>query len=168
MNIEIRQATHDDADWLYKSFEAEFNQNRPYNYFVECCDLQAKDELILLYAVNGSDYLGHLKVVWHPDYTYFRDNNIPEIQDLNVVGSARRQGVASRLMDVAEAHIKERSPVAGIGFGLFPAYGAAQVMYVRRGYVPDGRGIAYHGESVTEGQTVSVDKYLVLSMTRQL
>ena len=44
-------------------------------------------------------------------------------------------------------------------------YGSAQRMYVKRGYVPDGRGLVTHGEFVTYGEPAIVDDDLVLYFT---
>lgn len=37
-----------------------------------------------------------------------------------------------------------QSDTIGIGFGLYADYGTAQRMYIKRGFVPDGRGIMYN------------------------
>ena len=141
---------------------------KPDGYFEACCEAQARGELVLLVARTGEQLHGYLKVVWRPDYPPFRDGNIPEIQDLNVVPASRRQGVATRLMDAAERLVAERSPVIGIGFGLHPGYGAAQRMYVLRGYVPDAQPLTYEDKFVTEGQQVRLDDALVLHLTKHL
>lgn len=61
-------------------------------------------------------------------------------------------------MDEAEKRIFERSEVAGIGFGISADYGAAQRMFVKRGYVPDGRGLwSLKGYYVWEQSTIQVD-----------
>lgn len=60
------------------------------------------------------------------------------------------------------------SKIAGIGVGLFSDYGAAQRMYVSRGYVPDGRGITYHCEAVSGGDKVIADDDLVLWFAKRL
>lgn len=64
-------------------------------------------------------------------------------------------------MDHAEAMIARIAPEAGIGVGLHPGYNVAQGMYMRRGYVPDGRGAMWRGEFITEGQSVIADDDLV-------
>jgi GNAT superfamily N-acetyltransferase len=124
--------------------------------------------MVVLVARTGEQLHGYLKVVWRPDYPPFRSQNIPEIQDLNVVPESRRRGVATRLMDAAERIVAQRSPVIGIGFGLHPGYAAAQRMYVLRGYVPDAQPITYEDEFVTEGQQVRLDDSLVLHLTKTL
>ncbi len=55
----------------------------------------------------------------------------------------RRQHVGSALMDAAESVIAARSTIAGLGVGLYADYSAAHLMYLKRGYLPDGPGIAY-------------------------
>lgn len=80
----------------------------------------------------------------------------------------RRQRIASALLDEAETRIAARSPTAGIGFGLYPDYGPAQRLYVLRGYVPDGRGVAYAGRTAAALQAVANDDELVLYLIKQL
>jgi hypothetical protein len=41
-------------------------------------------------------------------------------------------------------------------------------MYVKRGYVPDGRGITYDGRVVEPGEQVRVDDSLTLQLTKRL
>ena len=71
-------------------------------------------------------------------------------------------------MDEAEGRIAERSSVVGIGVGLYRDYGAAQRMYIKRGYIPDGRGVYYDTEQVQPGQRVPVDDSLALFFTKEL
>ena len=93
---------------------------------------------------------------------------IPEIQDLNVIRSRRREGIASWLLDEAEARIVKQARYAGIGFGLYADYGAAQRLYIQRGYVPEGRGIHYRNESLPPGACCTVDDDLVLYLVKPL
>ena len=71
-------------------------------------------------------------------------------------------------MDDAENIIAPRSRVAGIGVGFDSDYGAAQRLYVLRGYVPDGNGGTSHGTQVKWGDSVTVDDDLVLYFTKTL
>jgi len=107
-------------------------------------------------------------VNWRPSYPGFSEQNIPEIQDLNVLRQFRRQGVASRLLDRAESEVARLSGVVGIGVGLHPGYSGAQRLYVRRGYIPDGRGVTYRDRYMDEGAQVVLDDQLVLHLTKKL
>jgi hypothetical protein len=44
----------------------------------------------------------------------------------------------------------------------------AHLMYLRRGYRPDGRGATYRRETVPPGGAVRVDDELALMMTKRL
>jgi hypothetical protein len=70
-------------------------------------------------------------------------------------------------MDEAERRMFEKSKTIGIGVGMYADYGAAQRMYVLRGYVPDGRGLFYKEQPVLPGKEVLVDDYLVLYLTKE-
>ena len=55
-------------------------------------------------------------IVWESDYLPFRNIQIPEISDLNVLPSFRRRGIATAIMDKSERMISEHSDTVGIGF----------------------------------------------------
>ena len=167
MNETIEQLTEDRVDWLTEQF-TRLAWSKSDGYFRECFAAQEHGEMIVLVTRTGEQLHGYLKVVWKPDYPPFRDQSIPEIQDLNVVPASRRQGVATRLMNAAEHIITERSSVAGIGVGLHPGYAAAQRMYVLRGYIPDAKPITYGNKFVVEGQNVKLDDELILHLTKSL
>ena len=70
--------------------------------------------------------------------------------------------VSAAAYDEAERVVSERSSVVGIGVGMYADYGTAQRMYVKRGYIPDGRGLFFRQDFVEPGQTVIVDDDLAL------
>jgi ribosomal protein S18 acetylase RimI-like enzyme len=122
---------------------------------------------ILVAEVDGA-FAGYLTIVWESDYLPFQQAGIPEIVDLNVLQKFQRRGIATTLLDAAEGRIAERAQIAGIGVGLTADYGPAQALYVKRGYVPDGRGAVSHGAFIRYGESISVDDDLVLYLTRVL
>jgi hypothetical protein len=71
------------------------------------------------------------------------------------------------LLDRAEAEVARLSGAVGIGVGLHPGYNAAQRLYVKRGYIPDARGITYRDRFVEDGAKVVVDDDLVMHFTKQ-
>lgn len=113
-------------------------------------------------------FAGHVTVNWQPAYAALATMNIPEIQDLNVLRKFRRRGIATRLLDHAEREAACRSDVVGIGVGLHPGYNAAQRLYGKRGYIPDGHGVTYRDCYVEEGSTIVLDDELILHLTKQL
>lgn len=128
---------------------------------------QRGDRVVLVAFLDGA-FAGYLTIAWQSGYAPFREAGIPEIVDFNVLPRFRQRGIGSRLMDEAEQRIAERSPVAGIGVGMDPDYGAAQRLYVKRGYVPDGLGLSSNGRHVRWGETVRVDDGLNLHFTKDL
>jgi GNAT superfamily N-acetyltransferase len=122
----------------------------------------------VLIARIENTFVGYVTVKWRPEYPPFRDSNIPEIKDLNVLPQHRRKHIGARLMDEAERLISTRSPIGGISVALHSDYGAAQRFYVLRGYVPDARGITSHEKRVGYGDDVPVDDDLVLWLTKDL
>ena len=72
------------------------------------------------------------------------------------------------LLDDAERTVARKSGDVGIGVGLHPGYNAAQRLYIKRGYIPDGRGVTYENRYVREGEQVVLDDNLVLHFTKKL
>jgi GNAT superfamily N-acetyltransferase len=106
--------------------------------------------------------------LWRSDYVPFRTGGIPEIVDFNVLPSYRRRGVGTALMDAAEQTIAQRADQAGLGCGLYADYGPALRLYLRRGYLPDGRGITYDRRNVEPGQSVRIDDSAALMLVKRL
>jgi GNAT superfamily N-acetyltransferase len=122
---------------------------------------------IFLAFVEG-EFAGYLTICWRSSYEPFQNQHIPEIVDFNVLPKFRRQGIGTQLMDAAENNIASVERVAGIGVGLDPDFGAAQRLYVLRGYIPDGRGLHYRDHYVKYGEQITVDYDLTLFFTKEL
>lgn len=128
-------------------------------------DLKIRDMYV---ARVKEEFAGYLTISWQSSYAPFREMKIPEIMDFNVLPKFRRLGVGTQLMDKAEAEIAKLSPMAGIGVGMTSDYGAAQRLYVLRGYIPDGNGLYYLGRPIQYGQAFKVDDNLALYLTKEL
>lgn len=119
-------------------------------------------------APDPPAFAGYLTIVWESEYPPFREAGIPEIVDFNVLIKHRRMGIGSALMDEAERLVAERAPIVGIGVGLTPDYGPAHILYVKRGYIPDGRGLFYRGHHLQWGETCTINDELSLNFTKVL
>jgi GNAT superfamily N-acetyltransferase len=165
--LAIRSLVAEDVEVIASAFR-ELSWNKPVVQYQCYLAEQGSGQRVVLVAHLDGCFAGYLTVVWESCYTPFAQESIPEIMDLNVLPRFRRQGVATALMEAAEKTIRERSPIAGIGVGLDADYGAAQRLYVLRGYVPDGRGLMANGCPILYGDSVSVDDKLMLYFTKRL
>lgn len=142
--------------------------NKPAAQYERYLAEQHRGEREVLVAAWEEAFAGYVTIVWRSAYEPFRDAGIPEIADFNVLPHRRRRGIGSRLLDEAERCIAARSPLGGIGVGLYADYGAAQRLYVKRGYAPDGRDLISHRRRVIGGERVVVDDDLALYFTKVL
>lgn len=81
-------------------------------------------------------------MIWESDYESFRQQGIPEVNDMNTVTSLRRNGIGTRMLEAAEELVQQTGRrVIGIGVGVTPDYAIAQKLYPKLGYVSDGTGV---------------------------
>lgn len=165
--LHIRELRAEDIESIAAAFAA-LGWHKPASQYERYLVEQQAGERVVLVAFIDGEFAGYLTIVWLSGYTPFREESIPEIVDFNVLPHLRRSKIGTRLMDRAEERIAERSPVAGIGVGMYPDYGPAQRLYVLRGYVPDGRGLTTGTRPVGYGDQIVVDDDLVLYFTKQL
>lgn len=165
--LTLRNLQATDIQRIAQAF-AELGWNKPASQYEHYLNQQKAGQRDVMVAFVGDEFAGYVTVVWVSDYEPFRSAAIPEIVDFNVLPQFRRRGIGTQLMDEAERRIAQRSPIAGIGVGMTPDYGAAQRLYVLRGYVPDGRGLAAHNRHLHYGDVVTVDDGLALMFTKEL
>jgi GNAT superfamily N-acetyltransferase len=146
----------------------ELGWNKPASQYERYLMEQRSRSRTVLVALVRDEFAGYLTIRWSSNYEPFRMSNIPEIVDFNVLPTFRRMGIGTQLMDEAEVEIAEVSDVAGIGVGMTPDYGAAQRLYVLRGYVPNGLGLHWRDHHVHYGEEVVVDDDLGLYFTKKL
>lgn len=164
-SIAVRTLAAEDVAPIAAAFAA---WPKPAQLFERYLAEQAAGRRVVLVAWCGEEVCGYGNVVWESGYPPFREARIPEIQDLNVLPGLRRRGIGNRLLEEAERLVSLRTRRVGIGVGLYADYGAAQRLYVRRGYVPDGRGIHYDGRPVPGGARVVADDDLALYLVKDL
>lgn len=163
----IRPLTPADPAALHAAFQ-ELGWDKPVALFERyLAEHAAQVRHCVLAEVDGA-LAGYVTLAWTSDYPPFAQQGIPEISDLNVLPRHRRAGVAATLLDHIENVAARRSSVVGLGVGLYADYGAAQRIYVRRGYLPDGRGVMYANQPVAPGEMLTLDDDATLMFTRRL
>jgi GNAT superfamily N-acetyltransferase len=163
--ISIRELKAEDCLVMANAFTAQ-GWNKPASKFEQYLAEQKIGQRLALIAEFEGAFAGYLTVVWESDYPPFREASIPEIVDFNVLLKYRRRGIGTVLMDSAEKSISGRSDIAGIGVGLMSDYGNAQILYVKREYIPDGRGIYANGRWLEYGDQLTVDDDVTLYLTK--
>jgi len=161
----IKMLEQNDCATIASDF-AGMGWSKPIGHFEAYLAQQRSGARTVWIAFCDGAFAGYITVVWLSEYPPFAERGIPEIADLNVLPKYRGRGVASCLLDIAEQDCTRRSPVIGIGVGLYAAYGAAQRLYVKRGYVPDGHGVTCNYQPVTPGGAAIVDDELVIWLTK--
>ncbi len=139
------------------------------NYYERCIERHKNGELVIILAELEGQYIGYCILNWQPKYAYFKTCNIPEIQDLNVLSHYRRRGVGRMLIEYCEdmAHSKKYKEM-GIAVGMDASFGAAQRLYIKMGYIPDGAGLCYDRKQVAIGEFKPIDENLSLMMSKAI
>ena len=169
--IVIRRFVESDIPVIVPSFE-EHHWPKPEETFKEYLLEQQAGGRVVWIANVDNKFAGYITLTWWSQYQSFRDCQIPEIMDLNVLPPFRRIGIGLKLLVTAESEAATRSDVVGIGVGLYGGddggYGLAQRLYVKSGYIPDGRGVTYNYQPVVPGDCMPCDDDLVLWFTKRL
>ena len=163
----IRFLEKKDIPGIARAFQ-QLGWNKPVSQYERYLREQELKSRLVVVAFVKEEFAGYLTICWNSDYEAFHEGNIPEIVDFNVLPKFRRMGIGTQLMDRAETEIAKVSTITGIGVGMDSSYGAAQRLYVLRGYVPDGRGLHYRDHHIKYGEEITVDDSLALYLTKEL
>ena len=163
-----RLTTMEGTKRLHTHFSRHYPWYKQDDYFKRCLHENIDGSRITLMAYYEDQLAGCCHLLYDSDYLYFRENRIPEINDLNVFPEFQRKKIATAMFDELEAVVSESSQYIGVGVGLYKDYGKAQRMYTSRGYVMDGNGLTYMNVSVTPGKSVLVDDDLIIYLIKDL
>ena len=95
-------------------------------------------------------------------------SKVGEIVDLGVFFHIHNKGIGTKLLDVAEQEAARLADTVYLAVGVHSGYGAAQRMYVKRGYLPDGSGVWYQGKQLEQYAPCVNDDDLLLFMSKTL
>lgn len=165
--ITIRDMCAGDIEIMSQAFALQ-GWSKPISQFEQYLEACRQGMREVIVALCDGQFAGYVTIVWTSGYPPFREAGIPEVVDFNVLIAFQRRGIGTALMDEAERRIGQRSPFAGLGVCLHADYGPAQVLYARRGYVPDGRGVSWRGSLAPAGSAVTLDDDLVLHLVKRL
>ncbi|WP_435641334.1 GNAT family N-acetyltransferase [Micavibrio aeruginosavorus] len=164
--ITIRMAIDADGTAL-NALRPQMDRVRDDRYFAQCMGEIAAECRVMFVAETGAGIVGYVMLNRQSRYQPFRSAGIYEIQDLYVLPDHRRGGVGEQLVQACEDQARsEKCDMIGLAVGLHAGFGSAQRLYTRRGYVPDGFGLVYDMDRVSEGAFVCVDDDLNLMMVK--
>lgn len=161
----------DDIPSIVSAF-SQIGWNKPASVFEEYLEEVAAGDRLVWVAFVHDQFAGYITLKWQSKYPFFREQSIPEIMDLNVLPHARKRGLGSHLLDIAEKEAATKSNTIGIGVGLYTGedggYGAAQRLYVKHGYIPNGKGVTYNYQPTIPGASYPLDDDFILWFTKKL
>lgn len=169
-DFSIRVMTESDIDSLSHTFcfpwtTFQKTLEKWQQYYVE---QQAHGRTVCLLEASNQ-LIGYGSLLRVSQYPYFRDNKIPEINDIWIKEELRNRGFGKALITHLENMARDEDyEQIGIGVGLYRDYGPAQKLYVEMGYAPDGKGITYKYVYVTPGKPYPVDDDLITWMQKAL
>jgi GNAT superfamily N-acetyltransferase len=153
---------------LHYSF-SKVGWEKPVSLFEKYLEEQNSGAREVLVALFEGDVAGYGTLVWESKYDFFKKRDIPEINDLNVLPNFRGKGIATLILNDFEKRVaKTTHSKVGIGFGLYKDYGAAQSLYIKRGYLPNKEGVTYNYQNVVPGRSYPIDDDLVLWFVKNL
>lgn len=129
---------------------------------------QKKGECIALLAMYKGHIAGFVFLYYKCKWGGMGNQGMPGIVDLKVFPAYRKCGIGSKLMDVAEEKAKECCDKIYLDVCLNSEYGPAQRLYIKRGYVPDGKGVYYEENVCATGAECRNDDELTLCLVKQL
>jgi GNAT superfamily N-acetyltransferase len=161
MSIELRIATNATLDdFIAAAIQHFFSGNE--NEARDNLGPFDEDETSFILGYLGNEPIATVTVRWRPNYPLFREAGIPFIQNIEVRYDLRGQGYGGQMLDAVEQLIARRSSKAGICVALFDDYGPAQRLYVKRGYIPDGRGACHRFTPLRRGEAITLtDDHLI-------
>lgn len=129
---------------------------------------QKNGECMALLAVYHSMIAGYVFLYYQCKWGGLGGQGIPGIVDLIVFEPYRNKGIAGKLMDAAEKIASEYHDSVYLDVCLNSAYGSAQRLYMKRGYVPDGKGMYYQEKVCPKNAPCKNDDELTLCLVKKL
>ena len=134
------------------------------NYYKE----QDENKRKVFVAVYEGKVCGLCTLVMNPTEGPWAGMGYPEIVDLSVFRHVHNKGIGNKLLDVVEREAAKLTDTVYLAVGVHSGYGAAQRIYVKRGYIPDGSGVWYQGKPLEQYVPCCNDDDLLLFMSKRL
>lgn len=165
-NIQIQIMTHADIPLICRADNDESEGNR--KYLQNQLTNQENGDCAALLALYKGEVAGYVFLYYKCKWGGLGKQGIPAIVDLVVFEKYRRAGIATALMDVAEEIAGKNAHKVYLDVCLNSEYGPAQRLYIKRGYVPDGKGVYYEEKVCATDAVCKNDDELTLCLIKEL
>lgn len=168
MTVKLSYLQDEELDKIVAAFKS-IGWYKPRSIYEAYLSEQSSEVRSVIVAYENDNFCGYVTIKWQSDYPSFKQHNIPEIADLNVLPIYRNRGIGTKLVKWCEVQAGKRGFTnIGIGVGMTADYGNAQRLYVSLGFIPDGQGLHYKYRAANYGDNVIVDDDLVLYFTKSI
>lgn len=164
--IIIREMRYSDVDTIYQEFDrlGWHPKRSTYEMYYREAQEGKRDVFVAEYQGQAVGYATLLQAAGEGPF----EGRYPEIKDFNVFPQYRGRGIGNLILDAAEETAGKYADTVTLAVGLHAGYGAAQRIYVKRGYIPDGSGVWYGGRVLPEYADCCNDDDLNLFLSKQL
>lgn len=165
-NVVICEMSYDDIPFICKADHDESEKNIA--YLKNQLNNQDNQECSALIALYQGKVAGYVFLYYKCRWGGLANCKIPGVVDLIVFEEYRKKGIATNLMNVAEDIAKRHGDKVYLDVCLCSEYGPAQRLYIKRGYLPDGKGV-YYEEKVLEADAICKNNdELTLCLVKEL
>lgn len=167
-DIVVRDFIESDAQTITNEEIAQGWVNQKIDKYLNRMKDQKAGKCISLAAEYQGNVAGYVNVYPNSQWGALGGRGYAEIIDFGVLEKYRKNGIGSKLMDVAEQIASKYADTVYLGVGLHRDYGSAQRMYVKRGYVPDGSGLWYKDKQLEPYAPMNNDDEACLYLSKKL
>ena len=165
--LQIRSMRPEDAREIYTTYLS-YNWHPVLETYENYYREQEAGERLVFIAEYEGRVSGLCTLVLPPTEGPWANQGYPEIVDLTVFYHVHNRGIGSKLLDAAESEAAKRADMVYLAVGVHGGYGAAQRLYIKRGYIPDGSGVWYRGKPLEPYAPCCNDDDLLLFLSKKL
>lgn len=166
-DLTIRDMKKEDAEIFYNTYLS-YGWHPSIDTYLGYYKEQEENKRKVFIAVHEGNVVGICTLVLNPVEGPFGNRGIPEIVDFGVFFNKQNRGIGTKILDVVEEEAAKVNSLVYLAVGIHSGYGAAQRMYVKRGYIPDGTGAWYQGEQLNQYAKCNNDDDLVIFLSKDL
>jgi len=164
--IIYRPMEHGDVERIIAAEYAKFFSDKLRKKYEKYFDEQERGLRTVIIAEQNGELAG--RVTLSPSASGGTFKNTPIIHNLYVSEKFRQQGIGTELMNRIEVSAAEISDMVCLGVGLCEGDGAAQRLFVKRGYIPDSSGAWYGRQQAHLAGRIETVESLLLYFSKKL